>query len=182
MKADKQDKVKSAPVVYGYTLLQGAEPNEQDAKKVKQMSSGMQSANIALDKIKEMVQKYGVRSLPGSEGRKNLNSATKQLVISAKEAANLGALAGPDMDIVLGMIGDPTGIEAAYMGDDGYLRVLEQAKNLMNQKHGAEVRAYGYTPSSVMQLKSSGASNNGEQRMINGVPYRKVQGGWERVK
>ena len=70
MKADKQDKVKSAPVVYGYTLLQGAEPNEQDAKKVKQMSSGMQSANIALDKIKEMVQKYGVRSLPGSEGRK----------------------------------------------------------------------------------------------------------------
>ena len=99
-----------------------------------------------------------------------------------REAANLGALAGPDMDIVLGMIGDPTGIEAAYMGDDGYLRVLEQAKNLMNQKHGAEVGAYGYTPSSVMQLKSSGASNNGEQRMINGVPYRKVQGGWERVK
>lgn len=159
--------------VFGYEILDGAQPTDQDAKKVKQFSSGMQSANVAIDRIKDMVKKYGVRSLPFSEGRSMLSGAANQLVISAKEAANLGALAGPDMEIVLGMIGDPAGAKAAALGDEAYLRVLDTAQRLMNEKHSAEVRAYGFAPKTA--FKSSGSTQKAgpdKQAVINEMRRR----------
>lgn len=159
--------------VFGYEILDGAQPTDQDAKKVKQFSSGMQSANVAIDRIKDMVKKYGVRSLPFSEGRSMLSGATNQLVISAKEAANLGALAGPDMEIVLGMIGDPAGAKAAALGDEAYLRVIDTAQRLMNEKHAAEVRAYGFAPKTA--FKSSGSTQKAgpdKQAVINEMRRR----------
>lgn len=186
-----------AALVYGYDVLPGASPTDQDAKEVKKISSGINGANSAMNKLRESIRKNGVRSLPGSKERKELNSIAKSVVIDMKEAANLGALAGPDMDLVLGMMGDPTGLEAAYMGDADYLKVLDQAQDLLNEKHGQKVRAYGFAPKGgTLPAARGGVSGDqaglrdiekragaeGETRMINGKQYRKVPGGWQKVK
>lgn len=142
-----QKEAKGAPVVPGYDVLPDAAPTDQDAKEVKKISSGINGANRAIDKLREYIKKGpGVRSLPGSQERAQLDSLAKSLVIDMKEAANLGALAGPDMDLVMGMIGDPTGAKAAWMGNEDYLKVLNQAQATINQKHADRVSAYGYAP------------------------------------
>lgn len=136
------------PIVYGYEVLEGASPTDQDAKEVKKISSGMNGANTALNRLRSALKSSpnGVRSLPFTSDRANLDSIAKSVVIDMKEAANLGALAGPDMDLVLGMMGDPLGVKAAAMGTDEYLKVLDQAQALINSKHAEKMKAYGFVP------------------------------------
>jgi len=180
-KAVKAAKGKSGPVsVYGYELLDGAMPTDDDLKKVKSSSAAYSKFNIAMNSLRDVIKTHGVRSMPYSEGRKQIEKAASNVVIEGKEAANLGALAGPDMDLILAAIGDPTSAGTAYLGNAGYLKVLESARKDSEVRHDATVRAYGF--------RRSGAGAGGPapraQRQVDGVTYEKnpTDGKWYEVK
>lgn len=150
----------SSTVIPGYEISQGAEPTKEDVKKVKQSAVAFNRFEKALDALESAVKKYGVRSLPFSEGRAEIERAASQVVIEGKEAANLGALAGPDMNIILSSIGSPTSAKTAVLGDQEYLNLLRNAKQSAINQHDATVSVYGFKRAGGAQAApSSGGSS-----------------------
>lgn len=148
-KPQAQAKARSAgggesAVIPGYEMVSGASPTKDDVKKAKQSAIAFNRFEKALDALESAVKKYGVRSLPFSEGRAEIERAASQVVIEGKEAANLGALAGPDMNIILASIGSPTSAKAAVLGDQEYLNLLRNAKQSSVNQHDATIGVYGF--------------------------------------
>ena len=89
-----------------------------------------------LDNYRSLVDKYGFDAV--GKGRAVLNSAYADLKIAYKEAANLGALTGPDVSIIEEAINPSAGIMKypAYLaagGKDGVLASIDQVKtNVVN--------------------------------------------------
>jgi hypothetical protein len=61
----------------------------------------------SLDRLEAAVDKYGVTKLP-SVAQGELQTTYASFILQAKEAEKLGALAGPDLDLIEGLIGNPT--------------------------------------------------------------------------
>ena len=151
--------------VYGYQVLPGASPTKDDAKKVKEAVAAYHNFQSRIDDLENAVKKYGLRTLPGTEGRSQVERATKSLITEGKNAEQLGAISGPDMGLILGIVGDPLSIKSMAMGDQAYLNVLGQARGASQSKHDNMIRTYGYQIGSGSSLpKKPSSSLNPDQR------------------
>lgn len=98
-----------------------------------------------VNELKNLVQEHGTEYFGGNA--KKMSAARTQLVLDLKEAAELGALTGPDLQLVDQLIGDPTSIGSnlnIFNGDD----------NIMAQLEYLESR-YGQQPKNPQQGQSS---------------------------
>lgn len=121
-------------------------PTADDAKSVKKMSVAKKDFDTSIDNLKAAVGKHGLSVLPG-QSTTDLANAYADLVIKAKNAAELGALSGPDMGLINQMIKDPTKLMTkATINKDDYLSVLENAKARADSGYRSRVSAYGYAP------------------------------------
>lgn len=159
-----------APVIPGLQPIQGAEPTSDDVKKVKASQVAMDRFGSAISSLRNVVAKYGTRTLLPSE-RAQIERAASDVVIEGKEAARLGALAGPDMDIILASIGNPGGAKAALMGTDAYLKLLDDASKDSYNKYKISMRSYGYQPIET-QKQSVRSTGPDKQAVINELRRR----------
>lgn len=93
--------------VPGFGLLPGATPTVDDAKHVKDSATVAKETIAAAEALKNMVQ-GGATSIPGKR-KVDLNAAYTDLIMKLKEAEKLGALAGPDVEMLQKQVVDPTG-------------------------------------------------------------------------
>ena len=95
---------------------------------VQRQITGIVSTDKDIGELRRLLQTFDPRNPADqldSAKRAQIQSVGKQLQMNLKEAAALGALSGPDMDIVLGMLDDPVGAMAALKGRPALLAKLD---------------------------------------------------------
>lgn len=74
-----------------------------------------------------------------------LKSAQNVLMLQVKELAKLGALTGPDLEIMQNMIGDPTALQSRGRSAEYTLVQLGEARKFIQGKLDQLQSSYGYT-------------------------------------
>jgi len=148
----------TAPVKPAVTAVSGGEGTQTDvvvkpgvgtitpaeASKYREKILALEDLTNALDALQQDVEQNGLQVLSvGEEGGKQASSYN-QLLVKMKEAANLGALTGPDMGLMIKTLGDPTKIMTAIKGGGGprfflgqlnsYRQMTTRERNLLLSK------------------------------------------------
>lgn len=129
-------------------VLQGGLPIGQQDKNLpvdftksvgglKELTNGLQSYEQTLK------QNGGFSPLATGATRANLQSGYTALMMGMKNAFELGALAGPDIQILQGMLIDPTSPRAIALGDKGLAAQLEKAREYIRNRGRAVYESHG---------------------------------------
>lgn len=122
--------------------LPGLTPAQANSVKSQQMA--LLNLQRALGALKAHVQKNGVAYLPGTQERASLAPLVSDARIMFKEAANLGAITGPDMEIINDMIGNPASIgQVMRGGKDGALKSFDQMEQSLRRRAQSLTDVYG---------------------------------------
>jgi hypothetical protein len=103
---------------------------------LKELENGIKSYESTLK------DEGGVAPLSIGEKRARLQSSYTALQMGMKNAFELGALAGPDLNLLQGMLIDPTSPRAAIIGDKGVAAQLAQARQYLKNRGKAVFEAH----------------------------------------
>ncbi len=115
-------------------------PQNRDTK----MPAEIQRMNIAADTMEKQLTRYEtclksnnprdptVQMSPAR--RAEMQSLMKNLQLQYKELAALGALTGPDLDLMEKALSDPFSVRGAFYGKDGLLSQIQQARELVKER------------------------------------------------
>lgn len=114
------------------------------ANQVKVQQSALLNMQKAVMDLRDAVAKDGM-ALFGGKHAADIASKQTQAMMQFKEAANLGALSGPDMQLMLDAIGSGTSVKQAVFrgGKDGVLQQLDNALSSISQRAGTMEQIYG---------------------------------------
>lgn len=170
--------------VPGFQLAGDNIPSTKDAETVKTQAASVQKIGDLIDSMKSKIAaKNKVNPILDQDYRNSLKNDFAALKIAWKNAAELGALSGPDVGLIEEANIDPTSIKADILGVKGVLDALESAKDRTHMGLLGEAKARGYLPSQVTpKNKPTEVFADESVKVINGVKYKKVPGGWEETK
>jgi len=130
-------------------------PTEKDATEIKKKKAAWEDLDNSINRLSQAVNKYDLRVMPGAE-KSELSSAYRDVQIKAKEAAALGAITGPDMDIITGQIPDPTSLTSSLSLDKKTLStILQNQRKRAYDSFNNQSSAYGYKLKSPVDIKLS---------------------------
>lgn len=97
---------------------------------VQRQIGGVLSFDKDLSALEEALTDFDPRGMDqfNTAKRAKIQSISKQAQLSAKEAAALGALSGPDMSLLEGILNDPTSMKGAVSGEGGIRAQISEAR------------------------------------------------------
>jgi len=148
----------------------GVALTEADAKDVKDISIAKEEFDDKLSELIALREEKGGEVLD-REAVARGKQLSKQLLLKYKEMAKLGVLSQSDMDIVESIIpADPLQFELVP-GQDPTMENLRALKEDLQKKYDVTIKTRIKTPEPTKQTK-----------VVNGISYQKVPGGWKRVQ
>lgn len=136
-------------------------PQDRDVKLPAELQR-MQIAGDAMETLmgeyEELLKKHNPRdpvTALNPTVRANMQSIKRNIELQFKELQALGALAGPDIDIMRQALADPFSVQGAYFGREGLLAQVRQARNLVKIRKDAVLNSQGRKPA----VPASGASS-----------------------
>lgn len=136
------------PIPGDYTTvapMKGGPADPSASKEGREQASNIARVDQALNNYRQAVTTVGTKVIPGPE-KLRLSSAHTDLLMEMKELYNLGVLNGPDYELMLSVIRDPTSVWTVgqgYTGDDLLKQLdsvvvpkLDAAKKLYREKYG----------------------------------------------
>lgn len=115
----------------GTTLI--AEPGSPEAKKAKEASNKIETMQATLNRYRQTLDKYGAQILPG-EGKDVLSAAHTDLLLQLKELNELGAITGPDYELMLRAVKDPTSVSSEMRQQFGGMSSFNAQLDLIQDK------------------------------------------------
>ena len=94
---------------------------------------------------------------PLSDKAVRLGNLATQLQMAYKNAADLGAITGPDWAIINRIVATPSGAKAALMGPEKLVTQLSEVKNLSKRQRAELDRVYGGGQQSAAKLPETNA-------------------------
>jgi hypothetical protein len=135
----------------------------------KKQSLALDNLDSAINDYEAQLKKYGAVESYG-EGKGILENSYANLLIQMKEAANLGALTGPDMEIMGQTIVPPNSVRAVTVGGAGAIgKQLGSVRDQIKQKRQNLNKLYGPQDQSGNDSTASGS----EWTVVDGVRIRK---------
>ena len=160
---------------YRGTIASGSE-NAQDltplaVKEVTSATEGVSKILRSTDKLIDMVDKNGLEFLLG-EGKAKMETLLADMALTYKgEAfAGLGVLTGPDLDILLDVMGNPTKLAATTA--DIQKAKLNEFREMLLAGYDKKLDARGFNPVSPNQIKSVGGSDSSSTTVIKSAVQR----------
>lgn len=143
IKEEKQKGIEKS-MVPGMSYVGEYAPTEDDAKQMKKKLAAWMDLNNSMEKLVNVVDEQGLEWKP-SEKKRLLDSNYRDVQIKAKEAANLGAITGPDMEIITGQIPNPTSImSSTFLTAPEVTNVIKDAKDRFKSSFDKQSQAYGF--------------------------------------
>jgi len=160
---------------YRGTIASGSD-NAQDltplaVKEVTSATEGVSKILRSTDKLIDMVDKNGLEFLLG-EGKAKMETLLSDMALTYKgEAfAGLGVLTGPDLDILLDVMGNPTKLAATTA--DIQLAKLKEFREMLLAGYDKKLDARGFNPISHDQIKSVGGSGKSSTTAVKSAVQR----------
>tara|TARA_R110000824_G_scaffold366790_1_gene555909 strand:+ start:34 stop:1359 length:1326 start_codon:yes stop_codon:yes gene_type:complete len=124
------------------TIRPGFDKENQKKLDVSMVNIGKLKASV--NQFSDLLDTHGLEVMPG-KNRQKMASVYLALLMSLKDFLELGVLAGPDMDIIKGLINDPTAlsIETAIGGVDGIKGQLEVLEDMAKRYTGVVQERWG---------------------------------------
>lgn len=176
---EAEDKAKGT-VIPGLEVAPGAQPTQDDAKKVKESVAARSRMNSQVDELMNLYKQHGTEMVgPVAVRMKQLMTGIK---LEGKNLAGLGALSGPDealMDAISGA--DPTSLSSNVkdvFGLDTTKQALEGVKTWANSQAEGNMNAYGYRPKAGVQPKPDIDLSAPQTVVKNGKKYVYENGQW----
>jgi hypothetical protein len=122
-----------------------APPKEGKAPPVEFTKSvaGLKELENGLASYEQALKDYGGGSpLAMGDRRAGLQGAYTSLQMGLKNAFELGALAGPDLSLLEGMLASPTSFQAGALGDKGLAEQITQARQYLRNRGKAVYEAH----------------------------------------
>lgn len=156
----------------------GAKPGAE----VQRQISGILSLDKTLDALDAALKDFDPRGLDqfNTEKRARIRSIAKQAQLDAKEAAALGALSGPDMDLLEGILADPTTSKGVLFGEKGISAQIAEAKAGNRRRLDALQQQYprgGIPAVSSMGGSAASATGSGVAQIQNDAQYNALPSG-----
>lgn len=116
----------------------------EDPSKVKKAESSAQRMRSAIDRLKALHAANGP-TMTGDVGNQ-MGQLVTEIQMEAKNLAELGALSGPDMDLMRKLAGtDPTSLWVNTLGSDNTQKSLDELGAWVDSMAGAAKKVYGTT-------------------------------------
>jgi hypothetical protein len=133
---------------------------------VQRQIGGVMDLDKTLAALQEEMKNFDPRSTDqiNIAKRTKISSLAKQAQLSYKEAVALGALTGPDMKLIEGVLADPTSFTGIALGNKGILAQLEEARASNKRRVKTLSEQYGDKATAGMNSDLKGgapANNNG---------------------
>lgn len=96
----------------------------------------LQNSLVKLTNFEEAVDELQPGIFTIGEERAKIQSLHTSILLELKNLEELGVLAGPDLDLLLGLLGDPTSFQQQFIkgGIAGTKVQIENIKNIINEK------------------------------------------------
>ena len=96
----------------------------------------LQNSLVKLTNFEEAVDELQPGIFTIGEERAKIQSLHTSILLELKNLEELGVLAGPDLDLLLGLLGDPTSFQQQFLkgGIAGTKVQIENIKNIINEK------------------------------------------------
>lgn len=147
--------------------LTGGPADPAVSKEGREGAGNISRIDTSLNNYRAALETYGTQIVPTAE-KKVLAASHKDLLLEMKELYKLGVLNGPDYEIMLDVIEDPTAVWTKAQGYDRQdllkqldavvVPKLEAAKKLYEQQYGRQFSAPG-------AMGSSGTPEAGKPRL-----------------
>lgn len=132
-----------------FELTGEVKPSKVEAAKMRDALGSTRTLKGSVERLKKLVGDYGIETMPG-EAKSQILSELRDLQLNMKGPAmyQLGVIAGPDMDLLNAVTGNPTEATVNNMltGGGGELKRLIAIGDRANAKMQAEAAARGYRP------------------------------------
>jgi hypothetical protein len=133
------------------SIVQGVKPAPQnrDTKlpaELQRMQIAGDAMGALLNDYEAMLKKHNPRDplvQANPAVRAEMQSLKRNLELQFKELQALGALAGPDIEIMRQALSDPFTLGGAYYGREGLLSQVAQARSLLQKRKDAVMRSQG---------------------------------------
>ena len=114
----------------------------------------------ALNRYEELLNEYGTETIPG-EGKSRLRAAYTEVLLQAKEMANLGALTGPDLQLIQDTLSDPTDVTAAVRSTDVYKGQVDELRRKISRSRQRLMQTLPAKQRTAVQGETGGWNSTG---------------------
>ena len=141
----------------------------------KKQLNAIRNTREALAQYRAHLEDYDPLVRPGTPKFARMQTAYRSLQLRAKEAANLGALNGPDMQLLNETLGDPTSLMGRYGGKGTLAAQADEYGTILNSSESTLRETYGQQPPA--QNPPSGPKANPSTGPTRNVPLAEVMPG-----
>ena len=147
-KAGKTPSVPPESELPGYNQEGDLTVSSKELSDLRTMDASRQSINKSAEELKSSFDSAGYldRALPWGQKNQKINTLLTDLQLQAKEAAKLGALSGPDMDLVNNLIGSFTGPVDAFKNKEDAKSAIQEVQDVLGRKVQFEAKTRGFNP------------------------------------
>lgn len=143
----------------------GGEPMRDISDEVKKQARAFGTMRANLNMLRDLVKQHGLEYAPG-EAKAAMESALSQAQVAWKTYAELGALSGPDMGLVINAIGDPTSLNAMGGGAKGVMSKLDTALKALDNEERLFTEMYKVPVPGSSQTAPGGAQLSPQEQAI----------------
>lgn len=154
-----------------------------DAKKLKEAQETKKSFDRKLDELQQLRSEYGVEYM-NREAVARGKQLSNSLLLDFKNLAKLGVLSQSDEKIINAIIPeDPLGQDYS-LGQDPILSGIRKLKGDVGSDFESTVasRMREKHPVGGAPVERAAPAKASDTKVVNGVKYQKVEGGWQRIK
>lgn len=175
----KREEKDLALAVPGYERTGEVLPKPEEAVKLRNATANAEQLGSKLNRLMELVDKYGSFERGGEAGTEMESLATEiQLLSKNKDMYDLGVLTGPDMGLLQKITADPSSMDSLFTRDSTRKKQIGTQLNSVRDKLSTVAKSMGYrrqqdplnqpTPSQGNQA----SSRAGQIVKVRGKMYR----------
>jgi len=114
---------------------------------VAQTRADFRQTQYGLDNYRELLRGFDPRSYHqlSPDKRAEIETAYNDMIVKMKDLAKLGALTGPDFDLMKSIITPPTSLKGALYGQEALQKQLDQVQKIIDRANKSYAEQFGPT-------------------------------------
>lgn len=162
--AQKRNDKELSLAVPGYERTGDVLPKAEEAQKFREATADASQLTSKLNRLRELVNKYGSFEWGGEAGQEMSSLATEiQLLSKSPSMYSLGVLTGPDLEILKKITADPSDMSSLFTRDSTRKAQINAQLASIENKLASKAASLGYRSAPSSEKGLAGGGVGGQQ-------------------